>query len=184
MSGLDPHEIAGHDPRGHVSMSLSYATSVRGGCHLEGLTYFLDRGITAPDFGYTTPPDPHRSDDKPPIVVTMQNYLSVFNPLGLCKFLLRGQITPDRLARWINLAAGWEITGDEVMRTGESLFNLHRLQNVRLGINRQDDVLPPRLLTQARPTGGAAGVLPNLEQILADYYTLRGWDEHGVPTRA
>ncbi len=64
---------------------------------------------------------------------------------------------------------------------GEKLFNLKRLINLRYGITREDDTLPKRLLTHPRPTGQAAGVLPDLEIMLPDYYALRGWDERGAP---
>jgi len=59
---------------------------------------------------------------------------------------------------------------------------LKRLINLRLGVTRADDALPWRLLTHARPTGSAAGVLPDLETMLEEYYQLRGWTAEGVPT--
>ena len=174
-------EIPAHDPRGHVSMSLNYATAVRGGCHLEGLTYFLDRGIPAPDLGFTSPPDPHRSDDKPPIVVTMQNYFSVFNPMGLCKFLFVGRVGPTIISEWCRAVTGWDISREEVMKTGERIFNLKRLFNIRHGISRKDDILPPRMYSGAKPDGKAAGVVANLGWMLHEYYKLRGWSELGIP---
>lgn len=175
-------EYPAHDPRGHVSMALNYATAVRGACHLEGLTYFLDRGIPAPDFGYTTPPNPHTSQDKPPIVVNMQNYLSVFNPLGMCKFLFMGRVGPKKIAEWLNLVCGWSLDMDEVLLTGERLFNLKRMYNVKLGISRKDDILPPRLYAGAKPDGSAKGVLPDLGNMLYEYYKLRKWNDEGIPT--
>ncbi len=54
--------------------------------------------------------------------------------------------------------------------------------NVRLGITRADDTLPRRLLTHPRPDGSAAGVVPDLEAMLEEYYQLRGWTAEGVPT--
>jgi len=176
-------EYPAHDPRGHVSMALNYATAVRGACHLEALSYFLDRGVKAPDFGYVTPPDPHRSDDKPPIVVTLQNYLSVFNPLGMCKFLFLGGVGPVTIGKWLGYVCGWDVSMADVMLAGERLFNLKRMYNVRLGISRKDDVLPPRLYAGAKPDGRAKGVLPDLGNMLYHYYQLRGWDDEGLPTR-
>ncbi|MBI9086539.1 MAG: aldehyde ferredoxin oxidoreductase family protein [Desulfobacterales bacterium] len=175
-------EYPAHDPRGHVSMALNYATAVRGACHLEGLTYFLDRGVPAPDFGYTQAPDPHRSDDKPSIVYNLQNYLGCFNPLGMCKFLFLGQVGPKKVAEWLNLYCGWDFDMDQVMKTGERLFNLKRMYNVKLGISRKDDVLPPRLYAEAKPDGSAAGVLPDLGNMLNHYYKLRNWSTDGIPT--
>ena len=175
-------EYPAHDPRGHVSMALSYATASRGACHLEGLTFFLDRGVPVPDFGYTTPPDPHDSSDKAPIVVNMQNYMSVFNPLGMCKFLFVGGVGPSAIAGWLNGYCGFDADMDEVLEVGERLVNLKRLYNVHLGISRKDDIAPPRLYAEARPTGASAGVLPDLGKMLHEYYALRGWSPLGIPT--
>ncbi|HBL17722.1 MAG: hypothetical protein A2X36_02990 [Elusimicrobia bacterium GWA2_69_24] len=177
-------EYPAHDPRGHVGMALNYATASRGACHLEGLTYFLDRGIPAPDFGYTTPPNPHDSADKPPIVVTMQDYLSVFNPLGMCKFLFIGRVGPKKVAQWLHAVCGWDADMAEVMRTGQRLVNLKRMYNVRLGVSSKDDILPPRLANLGKPDGSAKGVLPDMARMLPEYYHLRGWTPDGIPTPA
>lgn len=56
------------------------------------------------------------------------------------------------------------------------------MNNVRLDINRQDDVFPSRLLRLVRNDGMAVGVLPELDKMLEEYYRLRGWDENGIPT--
>jgi len=71
----------------------------------------------------------------------------------------------------------------ELLTIGERLHNLKRMYNVRLGINRKDDILPPRLLHLARNDGMAAGVLPELDKMLEEYYRLRGWDENGIPRK-
>ena len=55
------------------------------------------------------------------------------------------------------------------------------MYNVREGISRKDDTLPPRIATLARPDGGAAGKVPPLGIMLHDYYEYRGWDEFGIP---
>ena len=175
-------EYPAHDPRGHVGMALSYATAARGACHLEGLTYFLDRGIPLPDLGYTEAPNPHESADKPPIVYDLQNYLSVFNPMGLCKFLFLARVGPKRIAEWIELVCGWSFNMDDLMSCGERIFNLKRMYNVRLGISRKDDMLPPRLFAEAKPDGAARDVLPDLGNMLYAYYRLRQWTPDGIPT--
>ena len=53
---------------------------------------------------------------------------------------------------------------------------------VRLGATAAGDILPQRLLSQPRPSGGAEGVLPDLDLILSDYYRARGWTSDGLPT--
>ncbi|MEW6555995.1 MAG: aldehyde ferredoxin oxidoreductase family protein [Elusimicrobiota bacterium] len=170
-----------HDPRGHVGMALNYATASRGACHLEGLTYFFDRGIPAPDLGIISPPNQFDETGKPKIVFDSQNYLSVFNPLGICKFLFVGRVGPKMVASWLEKVCGWDgYSMDDLMTTGERLFNLKRMYNVKLGISSKDDKLPKRLL-EAKPDGKAKGVVPKLDKMLPEYYQLRGWSDDGIP---
>lgn len=174
-------EMAYHDPRAFTCMAANYATANRGACHLESLSYFLGRGVPVEDMGYAHPLDPHTDDGKAKVAFDLQNYMSVFNALGLCKFLLGGRIGPKAVAKWVELTTGWPIDGTQVLKTGERIFNLKRMYNVKLGVSRKDDFLPPRFLVNPRPDGRAQGVLPHLGRMLKEYYELRGWDHEGIP---
>ena len=172
--------MAYHDPRAYFSMAANYATGARGACHLEGLAYWEMYGINARAW---TPPYERFSDEGAGRnAVDFQDYLGLYNPLGLCKFIGKLGLSYDLLADLVGKATGWNITGDELHRTGERLFNLKRLINNRLGITRADDTLPVRLRTHARPSGQAEGKLPDIEKQLADYYALRGWLPDGQPS--
>lgn len=178
-------EVAYHDPRAFVSMAVNYATANRGGCHLEALSYWNGYGIYHPDLGYPeTLPYHESTPEQAKLAFDYQNYLSVYNPLGLCKFIAKGLVGPQRIAQIVNSALGWDWTPDDVLTMGARLFQLKRLINLRLGVTHADDTLPKRLLTEARPTGHAAGVLPDLEVMLPVYYQLRDWDETGTPRQA
>lgn len=174
-------EMPAHDPRAFVSMGINYATANRGACHLESLSFYNGNGVKHPDLGYSTVIDPHDSSLGAKLAVDYQNYMQVYNPLGLCKFLIKATYGPDMVADLVNASLGWHWTRDDVVKTGERLFTLKRLINRRYGISRRDDTLPQRFLTRPRPTGKAAGVLPDLERMLADYYRLRDWDSEGAP---
>jgi aldehyde:ferredoxin oxidoreductase len=175
-------ELPYHDPRAFVSMGVNYATAVRGGCHLETLSYWNGYGALLPDLGYAKVLPPHESGpDQARLAYDYQNYLSVFNPLGLCKFIIKGGFGPERLAELVNSALGWEWTAEDLLTMGRRLFQLKRLINLKLGVTAADDTLPPRLLSEPRPTGEAAGVLPDMEKMLPIYYQLRGWDADGRP---
>jgi aldehyde:ferredoxin oxidoreductase len=55
---------------------------------------------------------------------------------------------------------------------------------IREGVTRQDDQLPPRM-REAVPTGPASGHQISeamLDEMLDEYYNLRGWDTRGIPT--
>lgn len=183
-------EFAYHDPRAFVSMAANYATANRGACHLEALSYWRGYGVKVPGLSHFGQADdgtfdPHDSRGKGVMAARYQDYIAVYNPLGLCKFIVKGLTGPEMVAEWVRLALGWEWTAEDVFRTGERIFNLKRLINVGYGIGRADDTLPPRFLSEPRPSGGAAGVLPDLEHMLEEYYAARGWDPvTGHPTAA
>lgn len=175
-------EFAFHDPRAFTSMAVVYATGNRGACHLEGLTYFNENlAFPASMIGLPDEYDPHGSEGKALLAKTMQDYMIVFNALGLCKFLIRGHVGPAIIAEWVSMTTGWNFNDDELFTAGERLFNLKRKINNKLGISRKDDTLPPRLLVHDRREGAAAGSLPHLGKMLFEYYNLRGWNLEGIP---
>lgn len=176
-------EVPYHDPRAFTSMAVNYATAMRGACHLEGLTYYVETGTYPKDnLGMDVELVPSGVEGKAEVTVKMQDLMNVFNSLGLCKFLLRAQVTPDEIAAWVNAARALELTGQDLRIAGEREFNLRRLCNVALGMTRKDDTLPARLLSQPRPSGRAEKALPFLGKMLNEYYVLRGWDQEGIPT--
>jgi aldehyde:ferredoxin oxidoreductase len=62
-----------------------------------------------------------------------------------------------------------------------------KLVNIRYGWTADQDTLPPRLLEAPLETStGRTVTLPRerLEEMVAGYYVLRGWDADGRPTPA
>ena len=67
------------------------------------------------------------------------------------------------------------------MQTGERIFQLKRLINVRLGVDRSADDLPKRIKT-ALKKGGTRGHVPDVQLMVDDYYRIRGWSQNGAPS--
>ena len=57
---------------------------------------------------------------------------------------------------------------------------------VREGFRRKDDTLPKRFLEEPIPKGPSQGMVisrENLDKMLDEYYSFRGWDlKTGIPT--
>jgi len=176
-------ELPAHDPRAYYSQGLSYATSNRGACHLQSLSHIFERGVTLPDLGFPEIQERHCAHRKGELVAKAQNLMCMFDSLKVCKFILFGGVKPSTLVEWLNMVTGWNMTLEEFMRAGERIFNLKRLYNIREGISRKDDTLPPRILTHKRGSGGSADTLPPLGELLSQYYNYRGWNEFGIPSR-
>ena len=176
-------ELPAHDPRAYYSQGVSYATSNRGACHLQSLSHIFERGVTLPDLGFPEIQERHSTYRKGELVAKAQNLMCMFDSLKVCKFILFGGVKPSTLVEWLNMVTGWNMTLGEFMQAGERIFNLKRLYNIREGISRKDDTLPPRILTHKRGSGGSADALPPLGELLSQYYSYRGWNEFGVPSR-
>jgi aldehyde:ferredoxin oxidoreductase len=174
-------ELPYHDPRAFFDMGLNYATAVRGACHLESLSYWPGYGMTWPGW-YDGPRDRFEGGQvAAELVVQFQDYMSVFNPLGLCKFSAKGGLIPAQVAELVDTATGWGWDETKLLDAGRRIFDLKRRADLLLGVTRADDALPDRLVTEPRPSGGAEGTLPDMEAMLTAYYRLRGWDELGRP---
>jgi aldehyde:ferredoxin oxidoreductase len=181
VKGLEP---AYHDPRAFVDMGLNYATASRGACHLESATYWRGYGIEWSGWQEGDYDRLASNEETVRLVIAFQDYLATYNPLGLCKFMVKGGMDPRRTTKLLNAATGWSWGVDDLLQVGERLFNLKRLINLRLGVDGTDDVLPPRFLNDPRPSGTAAGNVPDLDLLLPLYYEQRGWSGGGEPTRA
>ncbi len=175
-------ELPAHDPRGYNAGSVGFATSSRGACHLAGFSHSFERLLKAPEIGIPESLDRFQVEDKGILAAKTQNLMGMMDSLKLCKFILFGGVTITDMVKWYPLVTGKEITVDDFIKTGERIFNLKRLYNVRLGISRKDDTLPFRSLTFKRIGKGLTPHLPPLGEMLGEYYEYRGWSEEGIPT--
>ncbi|MHB1126263.1 MAG: aldehyde ferredoxin oxidoreductase family protein [Bacillota bacterium] len=176
VKGLEP---AFHDPRAMSSLAVAYATNPRGACHRGG-SHIMERSAI-PELGYDQPFDRFAASGKGPLTARLQDYMGLFNSLKLCQFIAPAIQVSDSL-NWLNQVTGWDMDLAEFLKVGERQFNLKRMYNVRCGISRKDDRLPSRLATQKLKDGGAANQLPQLNEMLNDYYEYRGWTVDGIPT--
>ncbi len=175
-------EFPAHDPRAYNSLAVGYATSNRGACHVQGMTYVFEKRASLPDLGYPEIQDRFGVEGKGEFTAKVQDLMCLFDSLKMCKFMSLGGIGPCAMLRWFNDATGFGLSFEEFMRCGERIFNLKRLFNVKIGISRKDDALPPRIAIHAKESGGAKGNLPPFNRMLYEYYKYRGWDELGRPT--
>ena len=162
-------EFAGYDGRAMQGMGLGYATSNRGACHLRHDTFeqdFSEAGTTG----------------KAQACATSQDFVAMVDSSGLCLFTT-GTWGYDQFTRMINASCPGEWTEDRLRETGERIWNLERLFNLKAGLTRADDTLPPRMLNEPVPSGFAKGGVAELDVMIPQYYGIRGWDQNGVPTK-
>jgi aldehyde:ferredoxin oxidoreductase len=172
---MKKQELPAYDPRGAQGHALAYATSNRGGCHVRG--YMISPEI----LGLPEKLDPFVVEGKGQWVKTFQDLTAVIDSEGLCLFTIFA-LGADDYAAMLSAATGFDYTADEVMKAGDRVWNLEKLWNLKIGMTKKDDYLPPRFLNDPLQDGAAKGQIVHLEQLLSDYYNVRGWSQEGVPT--
>ena len=170
-------EMPGYEPRAAKGMGLGYATSDRGACHLRA--YTADKEL----LGYGGAVDPISIGGKARLVVDYQNEKALIDSTGIC-FFATFAFSFRELGDMLSRATGLPLEETEALRLiGERVYNLTRLFDVREGVTRKDDDLPGRLLNEPMPEGPAKGSRVELEEMLDEYYSIRGWSNDGVPER-
>ena len=177
--GSKGQEFPAYDPRTYNGMSLAYATNNRGADHLRAFT------PAAEIFGMPYMLDPGSPEGKAELVVSLQNENSIHDSTGLCLFISAGNDLDD-IRKLLEGVTGLEFTMDDMNTIGERVWNLERVFNLKAGLTKADDTLPDRILKDAvsGDNNPAKGRVGQLDMMLPEYYSLRGWDQEGNPTEA
>lgn len=175
-------ELPAWGPRGSAGMGLAYMTGDRGGCHQRGYPIAYEQGAPTP-YPVDKPLLPLSTEGKGKILAWDQNYIAAVYSMVFCDFTRTG-MKPETYAKLLSNGLGKEITTTDLYITGERIWNLIRMYNLREGLTTFEDKLPEKLKNPL-PSGPYAGHGFSDEDqrvMLQDYYIARGWDENGIPT--
>ena len=166
-------ELPAYEPRASFSMALAYATSDRGACHQRAFPIGSD--------ALGGDRDPHDTEGHAEVVIDQQNESSLTFSMVTCDFTAYNY---EYSAEWLN-ELGYDVTVEELEDVGERAWNTVRLFNLREGFERGDDEMPERFtepLENGGPADGNRITEAEFEEMLDEYYELRGWSEDGAPT--
>ena len=168
--------FAHYEPRGFHGMGLGFGTSSRGACHNVG-------GWTIRDELMVKKYDRFATKGKGKLVQTLQDNRAYVDSLGICT-VVRGVLgfSDSPTGKVLEYVTGYDFTPD-LMKIGSRIYTLERLILNREGLRREDDLLPRRM-EEPLPEGFAKGkfITPAMyEEMLAEYYQIRGWDSNGIP---
>jgi len=185
-------ELPMHEPRSNFPLGLQYATSNRGACHLRGFGSDIYSGFSKLSNSLEinegvairkrTVDDPKFAND----IAVSQNVSEINNALGICRqtistgTLVRDDLF-DKLLDAIYFLTGIKLDLQELIKTGERIFNLKRIYNFRCGITRNDDRVPQKLKDTPLNAGRARNKNLQIDDMLQEYYKVRGWNEEGFP---
>jgi len=177
-------ELPNYDPRGVKGQGLGFITNNRGADHCRAEVNCSEIFETTM-LGYWSPEkgvDRFAIEGKAEMTKHYQDYCAwAYDSLGYCYFLLMDTSEQD-IANLLQSATGIEFGGVEALnKIGERIFTLERIFNLKAGLSAKDDTLPKRFLKEPMPEGASKGQVFEQDQLLPEYYRIRGWDESGVP---
>jgi aldehyde:ferredoxin oxidoreductase len=157
--GQDSHKFAihvkGHElaawnvPVNSDYWSITYATSNRGACHMNGGS-------------------PERQDQS-----------ALRDSLAACSFASSWYRNEISYAKFLTAITGFDWTEEDFNKAGTRIFTLEKMFNYREGFNNNDDVLPPKFFENKFTIGDHKGAIVDknvFRQDLNNYYKLRAWD--------
>jgi aldehyde:ferredoxin oxidoreductase len=173
------------DPRALTQLALALATAPIGGDHRYAMPYeeLLDE---PPSWLPDEPSHPQAVKGKVNRLIWHERFAAVLDAAGVCRRLglMAYQVSPGELLALIAASTGTTFSGVDLARIGERIVTVERLFARRYGDNGAPDGLPERWQQYALEEGRAAGYLPQIDDLLAEYYRRHGWDSSGEPTPA
>ena len=161
--------IPAYDPRGLKGMGLGFATSNRGACHLRGYSPASELGL----IGLKT--DPLDWKGKGELLKLLQDLHAFSDSLDLCKFSAFAEGAEEYVQQYAAIVGVEGLTADDVLITGERIYNLERYYNQLAGEKPGSDTLPRRFLEEPSTMPGSEGHVCELDKMLEEYYAARGW---------
>jgi aldehyde:ferredoxin oxidoreductase len=176
------------DPRGLKGFGLGYAVASRGGDHIRSEPFIElsdDPSIGEKMFGEPGATLRRSDKGKGKLINYFEDWCAVIDALEVCKNIMQNMmLLPfERVSEVMEVTTGLKLSPEDVRKAGSRIITIERLFGVREGINRFDDDLPKRFKEQVLDNPNSGGVVVNLDLMLDEYFSERGWDiETGVPT--
>jgi len=153
------------DPRGRAKYALGYAVT--------------DVVYSCLDFHFKETPQEQCVVEA---VIDEMNRLNISNSLVICPHL---NVGASEVVEMLKYVTGWEDVAErDLTAIAERVETAVRMFNIREKLTSDQELLPPRWLEEAIPSGPSKGAKINLEDLqycITHYYKLRGWDDRGVP---
>ncbi len=171
-------ELPAYDPRGAYGMSLAYALSTRGGCHLRAYPIsheILRKPVATDRFSYA---------GKARTTKIAEDQNAVIDSLTACKFIFFAAGL-EEYAKAYTAVTGIPTSAQELLKRGEVIYYQERIMNHLNGFGCEDDDLPQRFFKEPGSSGHGITIKPldrrSFLEARAKYYRIRGLDDQGHP---
>jgi len=167
-------ELPAHDPKNTFHYITNYRLDPTPGRHFTGSELSTAPGHPAgllPKFDHKSfagRGEAHRIGS---------NFNHALVCAGMCLFVYWAFPNIDPVAEFMNAVTGWNVTNDELLKTGERISNLRQAFNIREGLNPLQFKVPDRVLGKPpHKEGPLAGITVDEDTMAREYLTAMDWD--------
>jgi len=191
-------EWTGYECRNAPSMMLAYMTADIGAHHnrawvlghdVVGSATNVHDLISAGAGEEKRPKTIVPGKDSARFVIDSQHTRPAFDLLGCCRLqMMELGFEVENYAELYSVITGKKVTWEELLKVSEKVWNLTRMISAReiKDFGRNLDYPPARFYEEPTPSGPNKGhciSLEELDKLLDAYYSERGWDKNGIPTK-
>jgi len=163
-------EVPAHDPKLSSDYFLTYLLDATPGRHTQGREGLNPPGLM-PAFNpksYSGRAQAHR---------VASSILHIVNCVGMCEFMYWSLSSANFITDFLNAATGWNLTTEDLLRTGERIGTLRHAFNLREGLNPLKQSMPGRI--SGRPplqAGPLKGLTIDTDTLVNEYLKELDWD--------
>lgn len=163
-------EVPAHNPIAGFNLANTYITNATPARHTQGSEGHHNEGLI-PDF------DKDNVKEWARAYKIGSNYQHILMCSGMCLFVNMAIPHVEVITEFMRAVTGWDVTTEELIKTGERIASMRQMFNVREGINPLDFKVSGRILGQPPPAvGPLAGVTVDADSLVREYLTVMDWD--------
>jgi aldehyde:ferredoxin oxidoreductase len=163
-------ELPAHDPKRGPHYLTTYKLDATPGRHTQG-----NEGLNPP--GLLPAYNPKSYAGRAEAHRVGSNMLHIVNCIGMCEFMYWSLPNPNVVTDFVNAITGWDVTLEELIKTGERIGTIRHAFNIREGLNPIQMKVPDRVLGKPpQDKGPLAGVTIDEHTMVEEYARAMDWD--------
>ncbi len=167
---IQGQELPAHDPKVNFQWAIEYVIDATPAHHCQGGEGPLPPGVTPPydRKSFKNRGVPHKIG---------KSFTHAYNAAGVCMFVIACLPHGNAFVDSLNSVTGWNLTMEDVLKTGERVSNMRQAFNIREGLNAREFKVPDRMLGRPPKTKGPnPGVTLNEDEAYNEYLAAMDWD--------
>jgi aldehyde:ferredoxin oxidoreductase len=167
---IQGEEVPAHDPKCGFHLASTYRLDPTPARHFQGSEEFHPPGLI-PVFdrgSFAGRGEAHKKGS---------NFKHAVICAGMCLFVYMALPNVEPIAEFMRTITGWDITNDELLKTGERIANLRQAFNIREGLNPLQFKVPDRIIGKPpQKEGPLAGITVDEDTLDKEYLAAMDWD--------